>query len=202
MVEHENDGKGRSKKVLIVYSSLAGSTEEVALKIKEKLDSSSVKTEIVKINEKDQLKSLIQQDLGQFSSVLLGSNIIAGKIHKNINKLLSKLESASLDDIKLGFFICCMKACNAAKVTEAKNQYIEPKLKGYNLKFSIVDAFGGKLDFSPTSSMKPMMKGIIKKIMAKDNPELGVIESKVYDFRDWQQIDKFASSWVDIVRKG
>jgi len=192
---HEN-------KALIVYSSRAGCTEEVVLKIKEKLDNSSIKTEIVKINDKDQFKSLNYQDISQFSSILLGSSIITGKFHKNINKFLAKLESTSLDDKKLGFFICCMKACNPEKIIEAKNQYIEPNLKEYDLKFSIVDAFGGKLDFSPDSSMNSMLKKILKKIMLKDNPELKKIEPKVYDFRDWQQIEKFASSWLNIIKNG
>jgi menaquinone-dependent protoporphyrinogen IX oxidase len=190
---HEN-------KVLIVYSSRAGCTEEVALKIKEKLNNSSIKTEIVKINDKDQFKSLNQQDISQYSSILFGSSIIKGKFHKNINKFLAKLASTSLEDKKLGFFICCMKACNPEKIEEAKNEYIKPNLERYDLKFSIVDAFGGTLDFSPDSSMNSMLQKILKKIMLKDNPDFKEIESKVYDFRDWQQIDNFVSSWLNIIR--
>jgi len=195
----DNESKGKG---LIVYSSQAGCTEEVALKIKEKLDNSSIKTEFVKINDKDQCNSLLKLDFRQFSSILLGSNIAVGKINKNLDKFLNKLETSSLGDTKLGFFICCMKARNAEKIVEAKNQYVEPSLKKHDLKFSIVDAFGGKLDFSPNSSLNSMMKNILKKIMLKDNPELGEIESKVYDFRDWQQIEEFASSWLNIISNG
>ncbi len=187
---------------MIVYSSLAGCTEEVALKIKGTLDRSSLKTEIVKINDKDKCKSLLKEGFGQFSSILIGSNIAVGKFNKDIDKLLAKLGSSSLGDTKLGMFICCMKARNAEKVAEAKDQYLEQNLKKHGLKLSIVDAFGGKLDFSPTSSMNGMMKGILKKIMLKDNPDMKEIESKVYDFRDWQQIEKFASAWLNIIRNG
>ncbi len=192
------NGKG----CLIAYSSLAGCTEEIALKIKEKLDKSSIRTEIVKLNDKDQFQALFQRDLGQFSSILLGSNIAVGKFHKNINKFLAKLESTSLTGTKLGFFICCMKACNPTKIIEAKNQYLEPGLKKYNLHFSIVDAFGGKSDFSPTSSLNFLVKGILKKNMLKDNPDVKEIEPKVYDFRDWQQIELFATTWLNIIGKG
>ncbi len=93
-----------------------------------------------------------------------------------------------------------MKACNLEKISEAKNQYIEPNLEEHELKFSIVDAFGGRLDFSSNSSMNSMLQKILKKIMLKDNPDLKEIEPKVYDFRDWHQIDNFASSWVNIIR--
>ena len=197
-----SNNNSQENKALIVFSSGAGCTEEVALKIKEKLDHSSIKTNIVKINDKDQFKSIDQQDLNQYSSILLGSNIIKGNFHKNINKILAKLVSTSGEDKKLGFFVCCMKACNPEKIMEAKNQYIESNLVEYGLDFSLVDAFGGRLDFSPDSSMNFMLKKILKSIMQKDNPEMKEIEPKVYDFRDWQQIDNFASSWVNIIRKG
>ena len=197
-----SNNNSQENKALIVYSSGAGCTREVALKIKEKLDNSSINTNIVKINDKDQFKSLDQQDINQYSSILLGSNIIKGNFHKNINKFLAKLASTSFENKKLGFFICCMKACNPEKIVEAKNQYIEPYLEEYGLEFSLVDAFGGMLDFSPDSSMNFMLKKILKSIMQKDNPEMKEIEPKVYDFRDWQQIDNFASSWVNIIRKG
>jgi menaquinone-dependent protoporphyrinogen IX oxidase len=192
----------QGKKALIAYSSRAGCTEEVALKFKEKLENSSMKIEIVKINDKDQFKSLDQQDISQYSSILLGSSIIKGKFHKNINKFLAKLASASSEDKKLGFFVCCMKACNPEKKEEAINEYIESNLKKYDLKFSIVDAFGGRLDFSPDSTMNSMLQKILKKIMLKDNPDMKEIESKVYDFRDWRQIDNFATSWLNIIGKG
>jgi menaquinone-dependent protoporphyrinogen IX oxidase len=197
-----SSNNSQENKTLIVYSSGAGCTQEVALKIKEKLDNSSIKTNIVKINDKDQFKSLDQQDLTQYSSILLGSSIIKGNFHKNINKILEKLTSTSGENKKLGFFVCCMKACNPEKILEAKNQYIEPNLKEYGLDFSLVDAFGGMLDFSPESSMNFMLKKILKSIMLKDNSEMKEIEPKVYDFRDWQQIDNFASSWLNIIRNG
>ncbi|MBD3353373.1 MAG: hypothetical protein GF364_17965 [Candidatus Lokiarchaeota archaeon] len=191
--------KLNENKVLIAYSSRAGCTEEVALKIKEKLDTSSFEIKIFNVSDKDQFKSLNKQDINQYSSILLGSSIIKGKFHKNLNKFLKKLDSSSIKDKKLGFFICCMKACNPEKIDEAKNEYIIPNLEDYNLDFSIVDAFGGKLDFSPTSSMNSMIQKILKKIMLKDNLDLKEIESKVYDFRDWQQIDNFTSSWLNII---
>lgn len=56
--------------VLIAYSSRAGCTEEVAMKIKETLEKSSINTEIVKINEKNQFKALMQKDIAHFSGIL------------------------------------------------------------------------------------------------------------------------------------
>ncbi len=200
MAEQKSSEQGNAKKALIVYSSQAGCTEEVVLKIKEKLDGSLVKTEVVKINDKDQCKSLFKQDLGQFSSILVGSSIIVGKVNKNAGKFLEKLGSASIDGTHLGFFVCCMKACDEQKIAEAKQAYIEPALKKCNKNFEIIDAFGGRLDFSPMSSLNSLMKKILKKIMLEENPGMAKVEDKVYDFRDWQQINKFASAWLNIIK--
>ncbi len=202
MIENEDEGKNFIKKNLIAYSSLYGCTEEIALKIKEELEKSSLRTEIVKLNDKDQFNSLINQDLSQFSSILLGSSIVAGNFNKKINKILAKLESISLDHKKFGFFVSCLKASNPDKIIEAKNEYINSNLKEYNLKFSIVDAFGGKLDLSPDSSLNFLVKFIIKKKMLKENPNSKKIEPKIYDYRDWQQIEKFTSTWLNIIRNG
>ena len=183
-----SNNNSQENKALIVYSSGAGCTEEVALKIKEKLDHSSIKTNIVKINDKDQFKSIDQQDLNQYSSILLGSSIIKGNFHKNIDKILAKLASTSGENKKLGFFVCCMKACNPEKIMEAKNQYIESNLVEYGLDFSLVDAFGGRLDFSPDSSMNFMLKKILKSIMQKDNPEMKEIEPILRFLRNFSGI--------------
>jgi len=195
---HINQGKKGIKNALIAYSSRAGCTEEVALKIKEKLENSSISTEIVKLNDKNQFKKLNDQGINQYKSILLGSNIIAGKFDKNIKKFIKQFETILIDNKRLGFFICCMKANNTEKIKEAINQYIEPSLTKYNLDFSLVDAFGGRLDFSPNSSMNFATKKLLQKIMLKDNPDLQEIEPKVYDFRNWPQIDQFATNWVNI----
>lgn len=193
-----NQGKKAIKKALIAYSSRAGCTEEVALKIKEKLENSSISTQIVKLNDKNEFKKLDEQDISQYNSILLGSSIFAGRFDKNIKKFLTQFKSILIDNKRLGFFICCMKANNTEKIKEAINQYIDPSLTKYNLNFSLIDAFGGRLDFSPNSSMNFATKKLLKKIMLKDNPDLLEIEPKVYDFRNWSQIDQFATNWANL----
>jgi menaquinone-dependent protoporphyrinogen IX oxidase len=201
MVENGKQENNISKKALVVYSSQSGCTEEVARKIREKLESSSIQAELVKINEKGQLKALLQRDLGQYSGILVGSSIAVGKIHKDVKKFLEKLEATPVPQAKLGLFISCMKARSAEHVPEAKAAYIDPVLQGCGLKFALVDAFGGVIDFSPSSSLNGMIKGILKKIMLQENPDIKEIESKIYDFRDWQQIEKFGSTWASIIKE-
>lgn len=62
-----------------------------------------------------------------------------------------------------------------------------------------MDAFGGKVDFTPNSTMNVLVKKVMKRNMLKDNPDLDEIEPKVYDFRDWDQVNHFANSWKEIV---
>jgi menaquinone-dependent protoporphyrinogen IX oxidase len=187
------------KKILIAYSSSAGCTEEIIKKIEEAIEIPTVHTDLVKLNDKNQFKRFDLDELKNYDFILLGSSIIAGKLHKNLHKILDKLNQDKKKETKLGIFACCMKACNEEKINEAIQEYLKPSLAKYDLNFDIMDTFGGKVDFTPNSTMNALVKKIIKRNLLKDNPDITEIEPKVYDFRDWDQINRFASSWKDIV---
>ena len=189
------------KKLLIAYSSLGGCTEEITKKIEEIIQIPSENIDLVKVNDKNQFKNFDLDELKKYDSILLGSSIILGKLNKNIHKILEKLSKDKKNDLKLGIYACCMKACSEEKINEAIQEYIKPSEEKYEIKFDLMDAFGGKADFSPNSTMNAFVKKVMKKNMLKDTPGLDEIEPKVYDFRDWDQIDRFANSWKQIIEK-
>ena len=189
------------KKLLIAYSSLGGCTEEITKKIEEIIEKSSVNIDLLKVNDKNQFKKFDLDRLKNYDSILLGSSIIAGKLNKNIHKLIEELSKNKEGNLKLGIYACCMKACSEEKINEAIKEYIKPNIEKYGIKFDLMDAFGGKADFSPNSTMNAIVKKVMKKNMLKDTPGLNEIEPKVYDFRDWDQIDRFANSWKQIIEK-
>lgn len=198
----ENIAIDHPKKVLIAYSSINGCTEEIALNIRDHLDMYSIRADLVKINENGRLKALLGQDLTVYSGFILGSSIIVGKPHKQVLKLLKGLETMQGKEARFGFFISCMKARDPVHALEAKETYLDPVLARHDLHFTLVDAFGGVLDFSHGSPIKGMMRGILKKIMLKKNPDIKEIEPRVYDFRNWQQVHDFSSRWVSITMNG
>lgn len=189
------------KKLLIAYSSLGGCTEEISKKIEETLGTTNLNVDLVKVSDKDQFKKFDLDELNNYDSILLGSNIIVGKLNKNIHKLLEKLSKDKKDHLKLGIYACCMKACSEEKIYEAIQEYIKPSLEKYSLNFDLMDAFGGRADFSPNSTMNAIVKKVMKKNMLRDTPGLTEIEPKVYDFRDWDQIGRFASTWKELITK-
>ena len=189
------------KKLLIAYSSLGGCTEEITKKIEETIGTPTTNIDLVKVNDKDQFKKFDLDGLKNYDSILLGSSIIVGKLNKNIHKLLEKLSKDKKDDLQLGIYACCMKACSEEKINEAIQEYLKPSVEKYDLKFDLMDAFGGKADFSPNSTMNAIVKKVMKKNMLRDTPGLEEIELKVYDFRDWDQINRFANSWKEIIEK-
>ena len=188
------------KKLLIAYSSLGGCTEEITKKIKETIGATA-NVDLIKVNDKDQFKKFNLDGLKGYDSILLGSSIIVGKLNKNIHKLLEKLSKVKKDDLKLGIYACCMKACSEEKINEAIQEYLKPSIEKYGLTFDLMDAFGGRADFSPNSTMNAIVKKVMKKNMLKDTPGLTEVEPRVYDFRDWNQIGRFASNWKEIITK-
>jgi menaquinone-dependent protoporphyrinogen IX oxidase len=189
------------KKMLIAYSSLGGCTEEITKKIEETIGTTDVNIDMVKVNDKDQFKKFDLDGLKNYDSILLGSSIIVGKMNKNIHKLLEKLSKDKNDVLKLGIYACCMKACSEEKINEAIQEYLKPSIAKYSLHFELMDAFGGRADFSPNSTMNAIVKKVMKKNMLRDTPGLTEIEPKVYDFRDWDQIGRFASTWKELITK-
>jgi len=189
------------KKLLIAYSSLGGCTEEITKKIEETIGTTDVNIDMIKVNDKDQFKKFDLDGLKTYDSILLGSSIIVGKLNKNIHKLLEKLSKDKNDDLKLGIYACCMKACCEEKINEAIQEYLKPSVEKYDLTFDLIDAFGGRADFSPNSTMNAIVKKVMKKNMLRDTPGLTEIEPRVYDFRDWDQISRFASTWKELITK-
>jgi len=185
------------KKLLIAYSSIAGCTEEVAKKIAELIDIPALNVDLLKVNDKKEFKKFDMDKLANYDFILLGSSIMVGKLNKNVHQVLEKISETGKQDLKLGLYICCMKAYNEEKIEESVQEYINPSLAEYNLEFDLVDAFGGKLDFSPESKMNVITKKLLKKIMVRDNPDIDEVEPKVYDFRDWTQIERFAAAWKE-----
>ena len=185
------------KKLLIAYSSAAGCTEEVAKKLEEIIDLPASNVDLLKVNDKKVFKKFDMDKIKTYDSILLGSSIMMGKLNKNIRQVIEKISESGKQDLKLGLYICCMKACNEEKIEESIQDYINPSLEEYNLEFDLVDAFGGKLDFSPESTMNVLTKKLLKKIMVRDNPDIDEVEPKVYDFRDWTQIERFAATWKE-----
>jgi len=185
----------RMKKTIILYGSRYGSTEDVAVKIGEILKESGIYINVYNLKEiiKDK-----QFNLNDYNGVLLGTGIYAGQWAKSAKKFL-KIYSEKVKERNqpCGIFILCGEASDTSKIPELKKRHVEDKLNKYGLKSQLFDVFGGVLDLSEETRMGKFEQKIIKMINKKDpNVKLG----QRNDFRDWQQIEKFALSWSNLIK--
>ncbi|MFX1292768.1 MAG: flavodoxin domain-containing protein [Promethearchaeota archaeon] len=187
----------RMEKTVILYGSRYGSTEDVAVKIGEILKESGI--DISVYNLKEIIKNK-QFNLNDYKGILLGTGIYAGQWAKSAKKFLKNYsEKVKERNQPCGIFILCGEASDTSKIPELKKRYVEEKLNKYGLKSELFDVFGGVLDLSEETKMGKLEQKIIKMINKKD-PNVKVGQKN--DFRNWKQIENFASSWINIVRNG
>ncbi|MFW9829389.1 MAG: flavodoxin domain-containing protein [Candidatus Thorarchaeota archaeon] len=185
----------RIEKTAILYGSRYGSTEDVAVKIGEILKESGIDISV------NNLKEIIKDkkfNLSDYNSILLGTGIYAGQWAKSAKKFLKDYsEKVKERNLSYGVFILCGEASDITKIPKLKKRHIEDKLNKYGLKSHLIDVFGGVLDLTEETRMGKFEQKIIKMINKKDpNVKLG----QRNDFRDWQQIEKFALSWSNLIK--
>jgi menaquinone-dependent protoporphyrinogen IX oxidase len=79
--------------------------------------------------------------------------------------------------------------------------YIVEKLKEFkkfDLDIVLIEAFAGVLDLTKDSPFSWLDKKVIQ-ALAKEQPEI-ILDSK-NDFRDWQKIESFAESYINLRTK-
>lgn len=151
-------------KVLIVYASKHGCTEECARALAGKMNTAA---DLCNLNEKNQV------DLNAYDKVIVGGPIYAGRIQKQIRDFCSKNESA-LKDKKLGLFICGM-----SEGDEAKKQ-LEASFPQALLDASLAkESLGGKIE---VSKMNFIERKIIKAVAKMESDMTNVSESRINQF--------------------
>jgi len=184
-------------KVLLLYGTRYGATGGIAQKIEKIIQDNGISTEIhdLKATSPKNIPSL-----KEFDGFIIGTSIQMGMWTKSVKKYIKKniADLKQMQD-KLGFFICCGTANKKEEIGSAIEKFITPKLNDFGLNPALIDAFGGVYDFSENS----LMSGIYKKIMTaslKKDEGWEIVENKVYDFRDWNQIDEFTKKFIDIIK--
>ena len=101
-------------KTLIVYMSMHGCTEKVALTLQKKAED-----EVILIN----LKNDLVPSLSGFDRIVIGGSIHAGQIQKRIRTFCQDHQEFLLNK-ELGLFICCMEEGDKAR-EQFRNAYPE-----------------------------------------------------------------------------
>jgi len=183
------------KKVIILYGTRYGSTEEVSIKIGETLKELGIK--IIVCNLKDIINNK-GFNIDDYDGIILGTGIKIGQWTK-VAKSFLKIYSEKLKLLKksLGIFIICGEASDSSKIPELKKKYVENILVKYSLNAQLYDVFGGVIDLSEDSKMGKLSKKMIK-MASKEDPTIKLEQKN--DFRDWNQIKAFADNYLKILQ--
>ncbi len=185
------------KKILVVFGSRFGNSKEIANFISKIFEEAETTVEIVDLKE---TKRKNWPSIDEYDGILVGSGIKIMKWTKEPLAFLKK-NKKKLNNKTLGLFVTSM-----IKLTDyelAKKDYCEKIASKVGVQPKIYDVFGPVMDFSETSNLGALDKGILKLAAFGISKDFGIeIDLKgLNDFRDWDQIKNFASNFVDLVKK-
>lgn len=177
----------RMMKGLIAYGTRYGSTGEISQRMGEILSEAGIETKVVDLG-KDTVSSVSEYDL-----VIVGSGIRVGKWTKEAFGFLERHE-AELSGKKVALFVSCGDVRDPEKRDEAKENYLVKVAETYpSVKPVQLGLFGGVFNMRKYGfGVKLLMKAL-----TKDLKEQGVDLSEPYDFRDWEEIQKWTSGLLD-----
>jgi len=168
-IEEHFEGDGKMKKVLVAYSSKAGSTSEVAKAIGEVLSKSGADVTV------EQIKNV--KDVSAYQAIVVGSLIRMGRWVPEAKNFVEK-NKAVLEKVPTAFFTTCLTLKDDTDEARAKVAgYVEPVLQ--IVKPVENGLFGGKMD---TSKLSFLDKLIIEKMIKATNG----------DYRKWDEINAWA----------
>jgi len=183
------------KEVLIAYGTRYGSTEEISRYISEILENKGLNTTLLNLKG---LKPNNFPNLSKFSGVLIGSGIKIAQWTKETKKFLEITKDFLKGNKKiLGVFLSCGNARDPERILKARKEYIEVFLAQKEIIADLYDAFGGIFDLSKNSNVGFLGKKMLKTVL-KNEKDINLNERN--DFRDWNQIKKFAENYAKLVQ--
>jgi menaquinone-dependent protoporphyrinogen oxidase len=154
------------KNVLIVYGSFAGSTREIAEKMKDTLDGMKCNVELMPAANRN-------VDLSKYDLVVIGSAIHIGKPHPDVMKFIEK-NHVALEQKKVAVFVVCIAILSEKLANRTKAEHYPDKVA---------------VGFTPVSTT--VFAGVVKDSGWFAN---WMIEQKPGDYRDWKKIDDWTKS--------
>lgn len=187
------------QKILIVFGSRFGSTEEISHKIAKILDEKGLIVTLFDLKRKENPSPSV---LLEYDGILVGTGIKMGRWTKEVKGFLTSYQDTIQRIQTKGVFISSGWASFASKREQAKNDYLDSILKKLNLEMDLNEAFGGVFDLSKTSKKGFFDKKIIKKVLETElGAEITIRDNFKNDYRDWSRIHNYAYQFAALVQK-
>ena len=185
-----------SKEILIAYATRFGATTDTVMKIKEIIETSSCKVELLDLK---MVKSKNWPSPEGFDGVIVASGIKMGKWTKHSKSFLERnIDYLRENPDKFSIFVSCGTAAEKDKIEKARKEYLSDVFEDYKIPDVHSEVFSGIFDFSKNSKFGFLEKSIMKSVARQDmDPDLGWDFDGVNDFRDFQRIEKFTNEFVE-----
>lgn len=167
------------KKILVTYDSKYGATAEIADRISTQIKQTEFDVDVLSVKKID--------DIEAYNSIIIGSAVYIGQWRKAI-KTFIKTEEKALSEKNVWFF--SSGPTGEGEPTELTKGWKYPEsLQPFFDKIKPVDIalFHGEVKLSRLN--------FIERFMAKK------VESPIGDYRDWDAIEKWASTIVNHLKK-
>lgn len=180
-------------KVLILFGTRFGSTQEVCERVANILDDKGIQT--LTLNLEDST-SRAAANLEEFDGLIIASGIRAGKMTKETRNFIdANSDYLKAMNMPLGFFVSSGMATTPEKIARFREEYIGEYLDQYDIEPDIYDVFGGVIDLSTDSNLGFFAKKMVKEISEQD-PKIK--PNNKNDLRDWEQIRGFAEEYAEL----
>ena len=182
-----------SKRVLIVYGTRFGSTEEISIKFKQTLEENGFVVDLVNLKEKKKENPKITD----YTGVLIGSGIRITRWTKEAKKFLkNNIKAINDNKILVGIYLSSGEASDPDERPTIIEKYLVNVFNelGLNLGENILyDAFGGVFDLSKTTNLSWINRKILNMVVDEDP---NIVRNERRDYRDWEQINKFIDNFI------
>ncbi len=172
--------------ILILYSTVDGHTLTICRTIKERVERSGHAVTLASIEDAG---TVAPKD---FDKVVIGASIRYGKHRPSVFRFIDA-NLPLLDSKPNAFFSVNIVARKPEKNGPDTNPYLRKFLRKTSWKPKLLGVFAGRLDYPRYRTLDRMMIRLIMRLT--DGP---TDPSAVVDFTDWQQVDRFAQSIVDL----
>ena len=170
-----------SDKILVAYTTAAGSTTEVAEAIGQELAGGDGMVDVRRTKE--------VQDVSPYRAVVVGTGIRAGQVYRDTLAFLERHQEA-LSKVPVAYFIVCMTMKDDTEENRCQVEtYVDQmRQKAPHVQPVDVGLFAGKMDFKTI----PFLLRLIVKAM----------KSEEGDFRDWEVIRAWSAGLHSVLLEG
>jgi menaquinone-dependent protoporphyrinogen oxidase len=160
-------------KILVAYSTAAGSTAEVAETVGQAISDGNGAVDVL------QAKDVM--DISPYRAVIVGTGIRAGRVYRDTLAFLER-HQAALSQMAVAYFVVCMTMKDDTEENRAQVEAYVDQMRARAPQVQPVDVglFAGKMDFKALSLP---LRLIVKAMKSEEG-----------DFRDWDAIREWATS--------